>query len=117
MWNSSRAFRSEAHRVRDGAVPGLLPDQAMDLLTDPAVCGIAAALRPQLEDVEQLAGVDVPVEPDLPGERHGVLRRVLAHGALQPLVEIGRFAHRPVPRIHGAYGLDAGRNVVAVASR
>src|SRR5690606_7804814 len=88
----------EAHGLGDGPVAGLLRDQPVHLLAHDPVGGVALGGGAQLEEVHRLTGVEVEVEADLVGQRHGVggLGReavgegvVEGGGALHRLVEVG----------------------------
>ena len=78
--------------LRDGAVAGLLGDEAVHLLRDLAVGGVARRHRAQLDEVHRLARVHLHREPDPVRERHRV-RRLLGEPVDERVVERRRAAH------------------------
>ena len=61
------------HRVCDDPVAGLVVDEPMHLLSDPAISGVARSLAPQLQEMERLSCVHLEVVADPVCERNRVL--------------------------------------------
>ena len=89
----------------------------MHLLADAAVGRIAAALRPQLQEMEGFAGIQMEIETHATGEGDGVLRDVRTEIIFQRLVEIARAAQRSIPEIAGSDGFDRFRRIIAMNRR
>ncbi len=106
----------ESHGLRDGAMSGLLGDQAVHLLADPSIGRVPLRSRAQLEQVHRLTRVHLHREADAVGHRERV-RRLLWELRRQRPIELGGPLHRGIELLRASGGVDRVGPVESVTRR
>ena len=85
------------HRIRDDAVAGLVSDEAVHLLGDPSIAGMARGLASQFQQMECLSCVHLDVVANPVGERNRVLGDRWAMRRRDPISKRSGPIHHLVP--------------------
>ena len=78
-------------------MPGLIANESVHLLADPAIVRMAALDRAQLQQMHRLAGVHLHVVPDAIREGHGVLGHIGSAGGVDCIHKSCGLAEGGVP--------------------